>query len=142
MFIRMLVLNFCLLTAGAFGFMEQQAAAPPASFVLPPTTPNDTLKSPEVAANGRVTFRLYAPNAHEVKLQAEGAEATPGISNEEMMKSMAGHAMTKGADGVWTFEFGPVQPGVYRYTFVVDGVQTTDPRNPVSSESLNTVKSM
>jgi len=31
---------------------------------------------------------------------------------------------------------------VYRYTFSVDGVQTADPRNPVSSESLTSVRSM
>ncbi len=50
--------------------------------------------------------------------------------------------MTKGSDGVWSIQIGPIQPGVYRYTFLVDGVQTTDPRNPLSSESLNFVRSM
>jgi len=50
--------------------------------------------------------------------------------------------MTKGADGVWSIQIGPIQPGVYRYTFLLDGVQTTDPRNPLSSESLNFVRSM
>jgi hypothetical protein len=50
--------------------------------------------------------------------------------------------MRKGADGVWSIQIGPIQPGVYRYTFLVDGVQTTDPRNPASSESLNFVRTM
>ena len=50
--------------------------------------------------------------------------------------------MTKDPDGVWSIQIGPIQPGVYRYTFLVDGVQTTDPRNPLSSESLNFVRSM
>lgn len=139
---RILILNFCVCALGAFGFVEQQPAAPPPSFVPPTPMPNDTLKSPEVDASGRVTFRLYAPQAREVKLQAEGAEATPGITAEEAMKSAAGRAMTQGANGVWSVEVGPIQPGVYRYTFVVDGVQTTDPRNPTASESLNAVKSM
>lgn len=116
--------------------------AQPPAFSPPPPTPNDTLRSPEVSSNRHVTFRLYAPNAREVKLQAEGREATPGISPQEVAKGMAGFAMTRGENGVWSIDFGPIQPGVYRYTFVVDGVQTTDPRNPVSSESLNSVKSM
>jgi enterochelin esterase-like enzyme len=108
----------------------------------PRSTPNDTLRSPEVAADGRVTFRLYAPNAREVKLQAEGMESKPGITAEDMMKLMGGTPMTRAENGVWSFEFGPIPPGIYRYTFVVDGVQTVDPRNPNSSESLTSIRSV
>jgi enterochelin esterase family protein len=105
-------------------------------------TPNDSLRSPEVDAQGRVTFRLYAPQAQQVKLQAEGRDATPGITPDQL-KSQSEHSeMSKGADGVWSLQIGPIQPGVYRYTFLVDGVQTTDPKNPASSESLNFVRSM
>jgi|SRR5579875_3249488 len=105
-------------------------------------TPNDRLRSPEVDAQGRVTFRLYAPQAQQVKLQAEGRDATPGITPDQL-KSQSEHSeMSKGADGVWSLQIGPIQPGVYRYTFLVDGVQTTDPKNPASSESLNFVRSM
>ena len=50
--------------------------------------------------------------------------------------------MTRTENGVWSIDFGPVQPGTYRYTFSVDGVQTTDPRNPLSSETLTSVRSM
>ncbi|MFL6417301.1 MAG: esterase [Bryobacteraceae bacterium] len=105
-------------------------------------TPNDTLRSPEVDAQGRVTFRLYAPQAQQVKLQAEGRDATPGITPEQLKTESERSSMTKGPDGVWSIQIGPIQPGVYRYTFLVDGVQTTDPRNPLSSESLNFVRSM
>ena len=31
-----------------------------------PPTPNDTLKSPEVLSDRKVTFRIYAPKAAEV----------------------------------------------------------------------------
>ena len=105
-------------------------------------TPNDTLRSPEVDAQGRVTFRLFAPQAQQVKLQAEGRDATPGITPEQLKSESERSSMTKGPDGVWSIQIGPIQPGVYRYTFLVDGVQTTDPRNPSSSESLNFVRSM
>jgi enterochelin esterase family protein len=95
-----------------------------------------------VDAQGRVTFRLFAPQAQQVKLQAEGRDATPGITPDQL-KSQSEHSdMSKGADGVWSLQIGPIQPGVYRYTFLVDGVQTTDPKNPASSESLNFVRSM
>ncbi len=105
-------------------------------------TPNDTLRSPEVDAQGKVTFRLYAPQAQQVKLQAEGRDATPGITPEQLKTESERSSMTKDPDGVWSIQIGPIQPGVYRYTFLVDGVQTTDPRNPLSSESLNFVRSM
>lgn len=105
-------------------------------------TPNDTLRSTEVDAQGKVTFRLFAPQAQQVKLQAEGRDATPGITPEQLKSESERSTMTKGPDGVWSIQIGPIQPGVYRYTFLVDGVQTTDPRNPSSSESLTFVKSM
>jgi enterochelin esterase-like enzyme len=114
----------------------------PPVFTPPAATPNDTLRSPEVSSDGRVTFRLYAPDAHQVLLHAEGLEATPAMTPQELAKTMSGIPMTRGANGVWTIDFGPVQPGVYRYTLSVDGVQTTDPRNPSSSECLTSVKSM
>lgn len=121
---------------------QQVAAQAAQQPVLPAPTPNDTLRSPEVQADGHVTFRLYAPGARQVVLHAEGLDATPGITPQELTKSYAGEAMTRGVNGVWTVNLGPIQPGVYRYTFSVDGVQTTDPRNPSSSETLTSVKSM
>ena len=61
--------------AGAPALAQQSpsqgnAQRPPAS-AFPAPTPNDTLRSPEVS-NGMVTFRIYAPDAKEVKVQAEG----------------------------------------------------------------------
>jgi enterochelin esterase family protein len=109
---------------------------------MPAPTPNDTLKSPEVGTDGRVTFRLYAPSAREVKVQAEGREPTPGMTEEEMRKGFGGIPMSKAENGVWSIMYGPIQPGVYRYSFLVDGVATVDPKNPHASESLNSVRSM
>jgi enterochelin esterase family protein len=123
---------------------QQPPAPAPATqaFTPPPATPNDTFISPELGSGGHVTFRLYAPVARKVILQSEGLESTPGITPEQMAKSYAGQAMTKAENGVWSVDFGPIQPGVYRYSFSVDGVQTVDPHNPISSESLNSVKSV
>ena len=45
------------------------AAERPAVWGKPTETPNDSLVSPEVAPDGRVTFRLYAPEAKNVSLR-------------------------------------------------------------------------
>ena len=87
---------------------------------MPAPTPNDSLKSVEVGPDRHVRFRIWAPNATEVKLHAEGPEATPGITPDETGKYMAGVSLTKGDQGVWEATIGPIEPGVYRYTFTVD----------------------
>lgn len=95
-----------------------------------PRTPAVT--SPEVLADGKVVFRIYAPKAETIELQASdifGMEAKPP-------------QFKKGENGVWEAAIGPVQPGAYRYIFMVNGVAAVDPRNPSSSESNNNVWSM
>lgn len=72
----------------------------------------------------KVTFRLLAPKAEAVRLNAGDI---PG--------SGQGSALTRGTNGVWEVTLGPVPPGAYRYHFNVDGVAVNDPRNPAGSES-------
>ncbi|UWZ85886.1 esterase [Occallatibacter riparius] len=127
-----------LLTATALS--AQQPTPPPIQ--RPAPTPNDTLKSVEVQPDRHVRFRIWAPNATEVKLQAEGPEATPDITPAEAYKNMGGVPLTKGDQGIWDVTIGPITPGIYRYNFVVDGVATTDPRNPLTSQSLTSSRSM
>ena len=139
------IAGFCLaLPAFAQTAPGQAAQLPPnrPAMQMPAPTPNDTLKSVEVTADHRVRFRLWAPNATEVKLHAEGPEATPGITPQEANKYQAGVPMVKGDQGVWDATIGPIEPGTYRYTFTVDGVSTTDPRNPLTSQSLTHSSSM
>lgn len=94
-------------------------------------TPNSSLVSPEVSADRRVTFRVYAPKAQQVAVSGE----YPGSS--------APANLTKDESGVWSVTLGPVSPGAYRYAFSVDGADTVvDPRNPATSESLNGVRSL
>jgi enterochelin esterase-like enzyme len=112
------------------------ADSPAPPIRMPAPTPNDTLKSVEVQSDRHVRFRIWAPGATDVKLHAEGPEATPNITPEEAYKSNDGVPLVKGEQGIWEVEIGPIEPGIYRYTFNVDGVSTTDPRNPLTSESL------
>jgi enterochelin esterase-like enzyme len=118
------------------------AQAPPPPIQMPAPTPNDTLKSVEVQPDRHVRFRIWAPNATDVKLHAEGPEATPDITPQEAYKNSGGVPLAKGDQGIWEAVIGPIEPGVYRYTFTVDGVSATDPRNPLTSQSLTHSSSM
>ncbi|MDE3196208.1 MAG: esterase [Acidobacteriota bacterium] len=72
------------------------------------------VKSPEVAADGSVTFRLRAPQAQEVFVTLSGRMA-----------------MTKDDQGVWSVTTKPMEPDYYPYNFIVDGVSISDPSNPI-----------
>ncbi len=73
------------------------------------------VRSPEVHADRRVTFRLLAPKAGEVALTCECFEGR--------------QAMQRDADGVWSVTVGPIAPEIYEYEFWLDGIQAIDPRN-------------
>ena len=97
----------------------QAAAASPAA--LPPVL------SPEVHADGRVTFRIRAPNAKEVFVTRDGA---PRL------------ALQKDAAGVWSATTAPLEPDFYGYSFVVDGAHVrrrrpADRREPPVSQVVD-----
>lgn len=73
------------------------------------------VKSPDVAADRRVTFRLLAPEAKAVAVSGDFGPDVP---------------MRRGDDGVWTTTVGPLAPEMYVYFFTVDGVRLIDPSNP------------
>jgi enterochelin esterase-like enzyme len=75
------------------------------------------VRSPEVLADGRVTFRCHAPNAKSVVLFRDGAPPLP---------------MTIDDHGVWSVTTDPLTPDIYPYSFVVDGVMQSDPANPAT----------
>jgi enterochelin esterase-like enzyme len=75
--------------------------------------------SPEIHPDRRVTFRLSAPKAAEVKLWGEW------ISKYNTLE-----VMQKGPDGIWSATVGPLTPNLYSYLFLLDGVVVPDPSNP------------
>lgn len=122
-----------------------QAPAAPTAPAAPGRGPQGPqVISPEVMPDHRVTFRLLAPHAETVGIRGgdmpqlagggRGPQGTP-VPNP-------GPAFTKGDNGVWEATLGPVDPGSYRYTFVVNGVPVMDPRNPAVSESNTTAWSL
>ena len=75
--------------------------------------------SPEVLTDHRITFRVSAPKATEVVLRfGEGSPQS--------------HPMTKGEEGVWSVTIPPVEPEIYIYSFLIDGVKTIDLANPIA----------
>ncbi len=117
---------FCLLACVFFALAWRSASArqdnaPPAN--APPNgTPQGRgrgpapVKSPEVSADGRVTFRLRAPGAQEVYVS--------GVTG------MNSHLpLTKDENGVWSGTSDVLKPDIYTYMFNVDGATVPDPAN-------------
>lgn len=77
--------------------------------------------SPDVQPDGRVTFRMRAPNAKEVKLFCEGVHTS---------------TMQRDDQGVWTLTTEPLEPDFYVYSFNVDGLHMIDPSNPLLKYNL------
>ncbi|MCG6923817.1 MAG: esterase [Acidobacteria bacterium] len=108
----------------------QEAQEPPRF----PTPQGPQVTSPEVHEDGRISFRILAPKAEAVRLG--GTDIPPeGGSGANPMVAFQGRPMNKGEKGIWELTVGPLEPGAYRYQFVVDGVNVVDPRNPATSES-------
>lgn len=84
----------------------------------PPAAP---VISPEIHPDRTVTFRFRAPNAKEVFLTRDGAARV---------------AMAKDEAGVWTFTSAALEPDMYGYAFVADGVSLIDPGNPMMKPNL------
>jgi enterochelin esterase family protein len=87
--------------------------------------------SPEVLPDRRIAFRILAPQAQNVRLNAGDI---PNLGPAAQLK--------KGENNVWETIVGPIDPGAYRYSFNVDGVTVIDPRNPSISESNTNVWSL
>jgi len=95
-----------------------------------PSLPQQVV-SPEILPDSRVAFRIYAPQAREIRLSASDI---PGVGRDTQL--------VKGGQDVWETTLGPLGAGAYRYNFNIDGVATIDPRNPAISESNNNVWSL
>src|SRR5207247_4499329 len=82
----------------------------------PPRSPPPAVSSPEGHPDRRVSFRLGAQKEREVVVERQGVKL----------------AMEKDEQGLWTVTTGPLEPDIYGYSFVVDGVTHFDPSNPAT----------
>ena len=84
-------------------------------------TPNDTLQSLRILSDGSAVFSIYAPQAQKVSVAGDIFSMSPKTA--------------KADNGVWTITIPDVQPGAFRYHFVVDGVNVYDPKAPLAGET-------
>lgn len=116
--LRRACLPICLVTLCVAPLLAMaaplQAAKHPAPVDVPPT--------PQVNANRQVTFFFPDLGARQVDLDLSGY-AHP-------------LTMKKGTSGLWSLTVGPLQPEIYSYGFVVDGVHLLDPSNPRTVPNL------
>lgn len=72
--------------------------------------------SPVINPDRTITFTFRAPDAAKVELSAQFLSG-----NQQMQKE---------SNGNWSLTVGPVDPDIYPYNFVVDGIPVSDPNNP------------
>ena len=87
----------------------------------PPSNGMRDVVSPVVNPDQSVTFRVTGQNATQVRVR---------ITNRS-------HRMELNQGGVWEYQTEPLPPGIYEYTFEIDGVRVTDPRNREIKKWLN-----
>ena len=71
----------------------------------------------EVHPDRTVTFHLRAPEATDVQLTGDFVQGPQSMGRTE--------------NGVWALTVGPLNPAIYSYSFLVNGVRVLDPANPV-----------
>ncbi len=100
------------------------------------------IKSPEINANGTVTFRYLAPKAVKVTVSGDflptqkmetpfGTFDAPGVAE-----------LKEGENGVWEYTTPEkVVPEMYTYTFTVDGDQVIDKNNMWVNRDISSLTS-
>jgi len=91
-------------------------------------TPGDTLQSVRINPDGSTTISIYAPKAHSVSLQGDGGFVPMAFGGGPRPQFI------EGENGVWSMTVKDVKPGLYRYHFVVDGMNVYDPKNAGMSD--------
>jgi enterochelin esterase family protein len=116
-----------------FGLLLLTSALSPGADAQAPRrqpTPNDTLVSPDVLSDHRVTFRIYAPKASGVIVSGDWNQSPTPVKLE------------KDKEGVWSATVGPLVPDYYSYAFNVDGVKTLDPKNATVKQGITSLDNM
>lgn len=74
--------------------------------------------SPEIADDNSVTFRLHSESAQSVALSGSWMDRGETLSLE------------KSSDGIWSVKTKVLEPSMYHYNLILDGVSILDPKNP------------
>ena len=95
-----------------------------AIFLLPATGQRNApaVRSPEVLEDGKVIFRLHAPEADSVVVRGTFTTGESPIAILDMVKKDT---------GLFEATTGPLPSDMYVYTFVADGITVLDPSNRI-----------
>ena len=88
-----------------------------------------TLASPVVNADNSVTFNVAAPEAQKVEIVGDFLPIEKVKTDQGESERQGPQALKKNEKGVWSFTSAPLQPELYMYNILVDGVKVTDPLN-------------
>ena len=87
------------------------------------------LASPVVNADNSVTFNVAAPEAQKVEIVGDFLPIEKVKTGQGESERQGPQALKKNEKGVWSFTSAPLQPELYMYNILVDGVKVTDPLN-------------
>ena len=87
------------------------------------------LASPVVNADNSVTFNVAAPEAQKVEIVGDFLPIEKVKTDQGESERQGPQALKKNEKGVWSFTSAPLQPELYMYNILVDGVKVTDPLN-------------
>jgi enterochelin esterase-like enzyme len=118
---RWLAVATALAIHGAFAttLIGQTPAAEPPPYV-----------SPEVLADRRVVFRIYAPKATQVTVRGDWMETPSPL------------VLVRRVEGLWEGTTEVLASDFYSYSLTVDGVRTLDPKNAQIKQGIASVDSM
>ena len=115
---RKIILSLACTMAAATGFAQQALDWNKAP-----------LASPVVNADNSVTFNVAAPEAQKVEIVGDFLPIEKVKTEQGESERRGPQALKKNEKGVWSFTSAPLQPDLYMYNILVDGVKVTDPLN-------------
>lgn len=115
---RKIILSLVCTMAAATGFAQQALDWNKAP-----------LASPVVNADNSVTFNVAAPEAQKVEIVGDFLPIEKVKTEQGESERRGPQALKKNEKGVWSFTSAPLQPELYMYNILVDGVKVTDPLN-------------
>ena len=84
----------------------------------------NVVKSPEINADNSVTFRLHAPKAITVQLTGDCVDGVVSMKEDSL--------------GVWSYTTPKLEPELYSYSFIVNGMRMLDPSNIYQNRDVAT----
>ena len=84
----------------------------------------NVVKSPEINADKTVTFRLHAPKAITVQLTGDCVDGVVSMKEDSL--------------GVWSYTTAKLEPELYSYSFIVNGMRMLDPSNIYQNRDVAT----